>query len=126
MFNPIALLKSNLQNILCVVLATLLTVAYVSGKSDREELQKVSQKLTEHVQLNERLSTQNRELAKELIEKPVAYVEVVKEVQTEICNGKVKQAAIESLPSKKKELGNVETTVDIDDRLPDDLIRLLN
>lgn len=126
MLNPMTFLKSNLKNILCIVLATLLTVSYVTGKSDRTALDMANKKLTEHVQLNERLSSQNRDMAQELKDKPVAYIEVVKEVQTEICNGKIKQAAIEALPSKKKEVGNVQTTVDIDDRLPDDLIRLLN
>lgn len=126
MLNPMTFLKSNLKNILCIVLATLLTVSYVTGKSDLTALDMANKKLTEHVQLNERLSSQNRDMAQELKDKPVAYIEVVKEVQTEICNGKIKQAAIEALPSKKKEVGNVQTTVDIDDRLPDDLIRLLN
>lgn len=125
--NPlITTLKSKAQTLLCIILATLLTVSYLSGKSDREQLELVSGKLTEHVQLNSRLSEQNLSLAQEIKDKPKEYITITKEVDGKVCDGRVLQEQIKSLPSKK-EVGNVEkTTAGIDDRLPTELIKLLN
>lgn len=122
----ITTLKSKVQTILCIILATLLTVSYLSGKADRTELRQVSDKLTEHVLLNERLSKQNLELAQELKDKPAEYITIVKEVDRQVCTGLVKQQIINSLP--KKEVANVaneKNIADIDDRLPDNIIQLL-
>jgi hypothetical protein len=99
----------------------------MSGKSDREELRVVSDKLVTHVRLNESLSEQNLLLLDEIKNKPVEYIKITKEVEKEICNGVVKQTLINELPSKpsKKDVINEETTADIDDRLPDNLLKLL-
>lgn len=122
--NPIiATLKSKGLTLLCIVLATLLTVSYLSGKADRSELTSVQGKLLEHVQLNKRLSDQNLELAEEIKNKPAEYITIVKEVEKQVCNGIVKQQLINSLPSKKEVTS--ENTANIDDRLPSDLIKLL-
>ncbi len=117
-------LKNKALLIAFVVLTSLLIVTYMSGKSDREELKLTSEKLLEHVTLNKRLSDENLRLVKELKEKPPEYITLTKEVMKEVCNGVVKQTLINSLPSKKGNV-NEEKVVDIDDRLPDDLIRLL-
>lgn len=122
--NPLATIKSKALNILCIVLTTLLIASYMSGKADREELSSVSEKLVKHVQLNERLSSQNLALVEEIKNKPTEYITITKEVDKEVCNGVVKQNMINSLPSKK-EVVNEETTADIDDRLPDNLLKLL-
>ncbi|MNC18471.1 hypothetical protein D3C75_663720 [compost metagenome] len=122
--NPIiATLKSKGLTLLSIVLATLLTVSYLSGKADREQLTTTQGKLLEHVQLNKRLSDQNLELAEEIKNKPAEYITIVKEVEKQVCNGIVKQQLINSLPSKKEVTS--EHTANIDDRLPSDLIKLL-
>lgn len=124
--NLLATLKTKGLSILVVVLTTLCISLFVTGKLDRNELDDVKGKLLEHVTLNERLSKQNLELAEQIRNKPKEYIPVVKDVIKEVCNGKVKQSLIENLP--RKEVSNVEntqTTADIDDRLPADLIKLL-
>lgn len=123
--NPITLIKSKVQTLLCIILATLLTVSYLGGRTDREELKQVSGKLTEHVLLNERLSEQNLSLAQELKSKPVEYITITKDVEKEVCNGRIKQELITALPSKKDDHNAKTTTADIDDRLPADLLKLL-
>lgn len=123
--NPITLIKSKLQTLLCIVLATLLTVSYMSGRSDRAELTRVSGKLTEHVLLNERLSEQNLTLAEEIKNKPKEYITITRDVEKEVCNGRIKQELIKALPAKKDDINAKKTTADIDDRLPDDLLKLL-
>lgn len=121
-------LKSKGLSILCIVLATLLTASIISGKYDREARDTAQGKLLEHVTLNKRLSEQNLELANQIKNKPKEYIPIVKEVDKEVCNGVVKQQAINALLSSKKETVNEATkqnTADIDDRLPTDLLKLL-
>lgn len=122
----LATLKSKGLSILCIVLATLLTASVISGKYDRQALDTAQEKLMEHVTLNKRLSEQNLELANEIKNKPAQYITITKDVDKEVCNGVVRQTMIQSLPiTKKKEAVNEEITADIDDRLPNDLIKLL-
>lgn len=124
--NLIATLKSKGLSILAIVLATLLTFTYYTGKGDREELEQAQGKLLEHVQLNERLSKQNLELVEELRTKPIEYITITKDVTKEVCNGLVKQEAINNLPKKEvKDEQTQQAVADIDDRLPTDLIKLL-
>ena len=125
--NLFAILKSKLQLIACIVLATLLAASYLSNKSDQDELIDLREKVIEHVKLNKSLSEQNLSLAKELREKPKEYITITKDVDKEVCNGAVNKALINSLPSKKGVVNeeNVTHTADIDDRLPADLIKLL-
>lgn len=127
MTNILGILKSKLQMIVLIVLLTLLSASYLSGKSDREKLEGVSEKLLEHVKLNKSLSDQNLALAEEIKNKPKEYITIVKEVDKEVCNGIVKQQMINSLKSKKETVNetDVQNTADIDDRLPTDLIQLL-
>lgn len=127
MTNILGILKSKLQMIVLIVLLTLLSASYLSGKSDREKLEGVSEKLLEHVKLNKSLSDQNLALAEEIKNKPKEYITIVKEVDKEVCNGIVKQQLINSLKSKKETVNetDVQNTADIDDRLPTDLIQLL-
>lgn len=117
-------LKSKAQTAMCVILATLLVTCYLTHRGDSEELTRLSEKLTEHVQLNSRLSEQNLELAKEIKTKPAEYITLVKEVDREVCNGIVKQNLIDSIPSERGS-GNEKTTADVDDRLPSSLLKLL-
>lgn len=123
--NLIAAIKSKILSILCVVLFTALTTVYLSGSADRTELKDIRAKLVQHVELNESLSRQNLELAEEIRTKPTEYITITKEVEKEVCKGQVAQAMIKALPSKRKEGVNEKVTADIDDRLPDDLLKLL-
>ena len=122
--NPIAILKSKGLSLLCIVLATLLTVSYFSGKSTRNELDQTKEKLLMHVTLNKKLSDENVKFARELNEAPKQYIEVVKEVMRESCNGEVKQQLIDSLKTQRETVDE-KNTADIDDKLPADLIKLL-
>lgn len=124
--NLIATLKSKGLSILVIVLATLLTFTFYTGKGDREQLEQAQGKLLEHVQLNERLSKQNLELVEEIRTKPIEYITITKDVTKEVCNGLVKQEAINNLPKKEvKDEQTQQAVADIDDRLPTDLIKLL-
>lgn len=120
----LATLKSKGLTILCIILFTLLTTTYLSDKHSREELAVAQSALIKHVGVNKRLSDENLALAKELQEAPAKQIPIVKEVMVEICNGAIKENLIASLPSKKDH-ANEEKTVDIDDRLPANLIQLL-
>jgi hypothetical protein len=101
----------------------------MSGRADRAELTTVQGKLLEHVTLNKRLSDQNLELAEEIKTKPAQYITITKEVEKHVCNGRVQQELITAIPAKKEAVNGVnktmETTADIDDRLPSELIKLL-
>lgn len=119
----LAAIKSKGLTILCIILLTLLTTTYLSDQESRKELTKAQAALIKHVELNRRLSDENLQLAKDL-EASSKQIPVVKNVMTEVCNGVVKEKLIESLPSRKEKV-NEEKTVDIDDRLPTDLIQLL-
>lgn len=122
--NPIAIIKSKGLSILCIVLTTLLLASHFSGKSTRNELDETKAKLIQHVSLNKKLSDENVKFARELNEAPKEYIEVVKEVMRESCNGEVKQQLIESLKTQRETVDE-KNTADIDDKLPDDLIKLL-
>lgn len=122
--NLLAVIKSKGYFILCIILATLLTASIVTSKIDREDLKDANEKLLVHVQLNKRLSDQNLELAKEIRDKPVEYITITKEVDRKVCDGQVKQALINSLP-RKEVVNEKQDIAGIDDKLPDDLIKLL-
>lgn len=121
----LASLKSKGLLILCIVLGTLFVATYISGKDDRDELQQTRDKLLQHVTLNKSLSDENLRLTKEVKERPKEYIPLTKEMMSEVCKGSTKQELIKQLPSTKKEVVDDKTTVDIDDRLPADLIKLL-
>lgn len=118
-------IKSKGLTLACIILSTLLTVSYISGRSDRNQLEKVTEKLNEHLVLNKRLSDENLKFAKELSEQPKEYIKVVKEVMNETCNGEVKQQLIESIATQREKNIDEKNTADIDDRLPASLIQLL-
>jgi hypothetical protein len=91
---------------------------------DRTTLVKVSNELLTQTQLNQRLISENTKLLDEIKTMPEKQIEIVKQVDKEICNGVVKVESIKNLPTKRVDNDEAHTA-DIDDRLPDDLIRLL-
>lgn len=123
--NLISLIKSKMSSVIIVVLITLLAVSYISGKTDRNTLVKINNELLTQTLVNKQLVSENQKLYEDLKNVPDRSVEVVKEVYKEICSTDVKKSQIEGLPSKRTGVDNETHTVDIDDRLPDDLIRLL-
>lgn len=122
--NLIETLKSKGLLILCIILSTLLTVSYISGKDDKKLISEIQPALVRHIDLNKKLSDENLVLAKELSEAPQKYIPIVKEVEKEVCNGVVKQELIKALPSRKEDV-NEKNTADIDDKLPADLLIIL-
>lgn len=129
MIQLFATLKNNMALVICVILATLLLTSVVSGKSKSKELDALEIVYNEQVVLNQRLSETNKKLMDEIKTKPKEFITITKEVGVELCNGKLKQEAINALPSKRKgevtDVPRETNTADIDDRLPSDLIKLL-
>lgn len=109
-----------------LTLGALLAVSHVSNNSKDSDIRQLQGLADQTVEQNKRLSNQNKELVQQLETRPTLEVITVKEVMTEICNGKVGEAMVDALPSKRpKEVVNETPVADIDDRLPDDLVRLL-
>lgn len=122
--NLLAKLGNNAAIIICIILTTILLVKLVEIKDLDEKLVVANRKAAEYSSLSLSLTKRVNTLAKELEETPERVITLTKEVQTEVCNGKLKQEAIKNLPSKK-EVVNEKDVADIDDRIPSDLIKLL-
>ena len=80
-----------------------------------------------------RINDENQKLRDELRNQPEKVVTITKDVTREVCNGKVLESQILNLPPTKQRganhAANDQTSppvADLDDRLPDDLVRLLN
>lgn len=128
MMNFLINLKSKAIGIICIILITALTISVIEGRSNKTELTELRTKYSDQLTLNERLSNQNLDLLDEIDKRPIEFINIVKEVQVEICNGRVQQELINALPSNKGAVNAEQdkaNTADIDDRLPDDLLRLL-
>lgn len=121
-------LKSKIVGVLCIALITALAMSVWENNANQKELDSLRVKFSDQVTLNERLSDQNLDLLDEIDKRPIEFITITKEVQVEICNGRIQQELINALPSKKGTVNAEQdqaNTADIDDRLPDDLIRLL-
>lgn len=105
-----------------LVLATLLTTFYVVNSNLEASLTNTRDRERELTQVNDRLNKTISSLSHELETKPVEYITITKEVVQEVCEGKVKYNAIMNLPAQKEA---VSEKVDIDAKLPADLLRLL-
>lgn len=105
-----------------LVLATLLTTLHVVNSNLEASLTNTRDRERELTQVNDRLNKTISSLSHELETKPVEYITITKEVVQEVCEGKVKYNAIMSLPAQKEA---VSEKVDIDAKLPADLLRLL-
>lgn len=89
--------------------------------------------LTEQYQLSINVAQNNQktieQLEKELKERPVQYIEITKNVFREVCQGEQVVSAIKAIPSKTQPIvkeGYGETSeLNIDSKLPDDLLRML-
>lgn len=123
--NVIGTLKAKALSILLVILLTMLVALKVDYNDKVVKLESATSSLVKTTDANKRLSDENIKLIEELKTKPKETLKIVKEVQKELCNIPAKVEAIKSLPSKKKEVTNEEDVADIDARLPDDLLRLL-
>lgn len=121
----LATLKSKALHVLIVILMTLLAATYIDRNIISNDRDVTKKSLTELTLKYERISSENEKLAKEIKETGNNTVVITKEVTVEVCNAKVKQEAIKSLPTNKREVTNEKATAGIDDNLPDDLKRLL-
>ncbi|WCO82110.1 hypothetical protein vBPpSSYP_128 [Pseudomonas phage vB_PpS_SYP] len=121
----LATLKSKALHVLIVILMTLLAATYIDRNIISNDRDVTKKSLTELTLKYERISSENEKLAKEIKEAGNNSVVITKEVTVEVCNAKVKQEAIKSLPTNKREVTNEKATAGIDDSLPDDLKRLL-
>lgn len=117
-------LKSNILLISFLVI----TVLFISKTYEVSKLQyKLDEqiiKVEKYSSMSLRLTKEVESLEKRISETPEKIVTIVKEVQSEICDGKSKKEAIKNLPSKKDNL-NEKDVVDIDARLPIEFSKLL-
>jgi hypothetical protein len=104
---------------------TLLAATYIDRNIISNDRDVTKKSLTELTLKYERISSENEKLAQEIKNAGNNSVVITKEVTVEVCNAKVKQEAIKSLPTNKREVTNEKATAGIDDSLPDDLKRLL-
>lgn len=125
MMKILATLKSKALHVLIVILMTLLAATYIDRNIISNDRDITKKSLTELALKYERISSENEKLAQEIKEAGNKSVVITKEVTVEVCNAKVKQEAIKSLPTNKREVTNEKATAGIDDSLPDDLKRLL-
>lgn len=123
--NILATLKSKALHVLIVILMTLLAATYIDRNIISNDRDVTKKSLTELALKYERVSSENEKLAQEIKKAGNNSVVITKEVTVEVCNAKVKQEAIKSLPTNKREVTNEKATAGIDDSLPDDLKRLL-
>lgn len=105
-----------------LVLATLLTTLYIVNGNLETSLTNTRDRERELTQVNDRLNKTISSLSHELETKPVEYITITKEVANEVCEGKVLYDAIMNLPAGKEA---VSEKVDIDAKLPADLLRVL-
>ncbi|ANA49277.1 hypothetical protein PMW_152 [Pseudomonas phage phiPMW] len=120
-----AALKGKVLYVIIVVLATLLAATYIDRGIIANDRDKTKATLVEAISINDRLIKQNKQLAEDLKNKPNDSIKIVKESSREICSSTVKSEAIKNLPSTKREVTHETATAGMDDRLPDDLIRVL-
>lgn len=121
----LATVRSKMTLIICVILTTLLLTFVVSDNNKSKELKQLRVSYQEQVSLNERLSDTNKKLMDDIKNMPPKHIEITKEVVSEVCDGKVKQEAIEALPKGKEVTSEDPNVADIDAKLPANLKRLL-
>ena len=123
----IDLFSTKVLWVLVIVLSTLLTVSTVANNVKSNNIDTLTELGIKSTEQNKRLSEQLKAAQDEITTRPVEYIETVREVEKEICRGKVTEAQINNIPSKRKEVGdaNQAPTADIDDRLPPELVRVL-
>lgn len=111
-----------------IVLSTLLTVSTIDNRAKTTQITELTLLADRSVEQNKRMNLEIVDLKKKLETEPSKQIEIAKEVMVEICKGGVTKSKIESLPSKREVTHEAipTNTADIDDRLPADLIRLLN
>ena len=125
--------KSKVLGYVSVIFITALVMCGYAIYSQHKEIGLLTSELASLGTLKDVQNETIEMLKRDLEDKPKQVITITKEVQSEICKGITEVDRIMNLPSKVKsnrELVHETTTktgvVDIDDRLPDDLIKLLN
>lgn len=118
-------ITAKVYMVVIVALITLSSTLYVAYGTQKEELLAANQALSK----SELVINSNKNLIDdmrlELEKKPTEYITITKEVTKEVCDAKFKQYQVMNLPSTNKGVENESDYADIDDRLPPDLIKLL-
>lgn len=121
----LANLKGKILITLIIILTTLLAATYIDRGIIANDRDKTKSALATQLIVNERLVSENKKLKNDQKSIPNESVVIVKESVKEICNSKISGELIKNLPSKPKEVVGEETIAGTDDRLPDDIKRLL-
>lgn len=121
----LANLKGKILITLIIILTTLLAATYIDRGIITNDRDKTKSALATQLIVNERLVSENKKLKNDQKSVPNESVVIVKESVKEICNSKISGELIKNLPSKPKEVVGEETIAGTDDRLPDDIKRLL-
>lgn len=114
---------------LMTLLASSLVLNYYTYKAYDNAIVEVNKLALINVSLNQAISS----LQDEVTKRPTEYITITREVEGELCKGKVATDKVMNLPntvSSKEKGGNTDVStkvyVDIDAELPADLVRLLN
>ena len=115
---------------LMTLLASSLVLNYYTYKAYDNAIVEVNKLALINVSLNQAISS----LQDEVTKRPTEYITITREVEGELCKGKVAIDKVLDLPnpvtSSKEKGGNTDVStkvyVDIDAELPADLVRLLN
>lgn len=125
--------KSKVLGYVSVIFITALVMCGFAINSQHKENKLLTEQLASLGTLKDLQAETIESLRRDLEEKPKQVITITKEVQSEVCKGITEVDRIMNLPSKVKsnrelvhETATQTGTVDIDDRLPDDLIKLLN
>lgn len=126
-------LKSNALLIACVILTIMLLIKTNEVGSLQTALTHCNSEVIKFTEMSDRLSKQVKDLGQQLDNNSKNIPKIVRNVDVVICDTKVKQEAIKNIPSNNKEvikgggdgISNEGNTAGIDDKLPPELIGLL-
>ena len=118
-------ITSKVYMIVIVALITLSSTLYIAYDKQYQELLAANAALSKSELVINGNKTVIDDMRIELDKKPTEYITITKEVTKELCDSKFKQYQVMNLPSTNKGVENESNYADIDDRLPPDLIKLL-
>lgn len=122
--------------VLSLVSVVAVTVMLLCGYTAHNQASIIQGKTDELASLNTLMEVQRetiKSLTEDLEKKPKEYIKIVKDIDRKLCEGIGIGNSILSLPSAKKvngelvhEINTKNNDIDIDSKLPADLIRLLD
>ena len=125
-------IKIKVLSVVGIAAVTALCISAYVIKGQSDNIDGLTRELTTLVVLKDLQGETIQSLQEELETKPKEYIKIVKEVDRKLCEGIITADSILKLPPTPKQDGEllyetkaVKGTVDIDGKLPADLIRLL-